>query len=116
MPPVATKSRKAIFSTKVKVRVTRSLTSMSFERALLVEYACQIYKVYISCGSKVKVNVKVDNRQTDKTQTICPNHLIWGHKNLLSSFLQKVIPTQQNVQRTFTLRKTCVKRTLKNIH
>ena len=42
MPPVATKSKKAIFSFKVKVKVTRSLTLVSFERASLVEYACQI--------------------------------------------------------------------------
>ena len=31
-----------IFSIKVMVKVTRSLTLMSFERVLLVEYACQI--------------------------------------------------------------------------
>ena len=42
MPPAATKSEKAIFSTKVKVKVTRSLTLVSFERASLVEYARQI--------------------------------------------------------------------------
>ena len=42
MPPAATKSKKAIFSAKVKVKVTRSLTLVSFERASLVEYACQI--------------------------------------------------------------------------
>ena len=42
MPPAATKSKKAIFSFEVKVKVTRSLTLVSFERASLVEYACQI--------------------------------------------------------------------------
>ena len=42
MPPAATKSKKAIFSFKVKVKVTKSLTLVSFERASLVEYACQI--------------------------------------------------------------------------
>ena len=40
--PAATKSKKAIFSTKVKGNVTRSLTLVSFERASLVEYACQL--------------------------------------------------------------------------
>ena len=40
--PVATKSELAIFSTKVKVKVTRSLTLVSFQRATLAEYACQI--------------------------------------------------------------------------
>ena len=33
---------KAIFRIKVKVKVTRSFTLVSFERASLVEYACQI--------------------------------------------------------------------------
>ena len=42
MPPAATKSKKAIFSFKVKVKVTRSLTLVSFERASLVKYACKI--------------------------------------------------------------------------
>ena len=42
MPPAATKSKKAIFSFKVKLKVTRSLTLVSIERASLVEYACQI--------------------------------------------------------------------------
>ena len=31
---------KAIFGFKVKVKVTRSLTLVTFERASLVEYAC----------------------------------------------------------------------------
>ena len=42
MPSTATKSKKAIISFKVKVKVTRSLTLVSFERVSLVEYACQI--------------------------------------------------------------------------
>ena len=42
MPLAATESKKAIFSTKVKVKVT--MTLKSFERAFdsLVEYVCQI--------------------------------------------------------------------------
>ena len=36
MPPAATKENKAIFKAKVKVKVTRSLTLVSFERASLV--------------------------------------------------------------------------------
>ena len=59
------KVEKAMFSFKVKVKVTRSLTLVSFERASLVEYACQ-YEVSISYGLKVIANVKVDNRQTNK--------------------------------------------------
>ena len=47
MPPAATKSKKAIFSAKVKVKVTKSLTLISFERASLVEYACQIGSLYL---------------------------------------------------------------------
>ena len=41
------KVQKAIFSFKVKVKVTRSLTLVSFERASLVEYACQIWSLYL---------------------------------------------------------------------
>ena len=39
----------AIFSAKVKVKVTRSLTMVSFERASIVEYACQIWSLYLLC-------------------------------------------------------------------
>ena len=42
MPPAATKSKLAIFSIKVTVKVTRSLTLVSFERVSLVEYDCII--------------------------------------------------------------------------
>ena len=44
MPAVATSPKLVIFSikVKVKVKVTRSLTLESFERASLVEYECQI--------------------------------------------------------------------------
>ena len=38
-PP--TKSEKAIFSVKVKVKVTKSLNLVSIERASLVEYECK---------------------------------------------------------------------------
>ena len=47
MPPGGNKVEKAIFSFKVKVKVTRSLTLVSFERASLVEYACQIWGLYL---------------------------------------------------------------------
>ena len=40
--PDGNKVEKAIFSFKAKVKVTWSLTLMPFERASLVEYACQI--------------------------------------------------------------------------
>ena len=43
----ATKSEKAIFSFKVNVKVTRSLTLASFARASLVDYACQIQSLYL---------------------------------------------------------------------
>ena len=39
--------QKAIFSLKVKVKITRSLTVVSFERMSLVEYACQIWSLYL---------------------------------------------------------------------
>ena len=46
IPQAATKPGEFIFSLKVKVKVTRSLTLVSFERALLVEYACQIWCLF----------------------------------------------------------------------
>ena len=56
MPPVAIKSKLAtsIFSMKVSVKVTRSLTLVpfDFQRVSLVEYAAK-YEVSISYGSKV---------------------------------------------------------------
>ena len=39
--------KKAILIAKVKVKVTRSLTLVSFERASLLEYACQIWSLYL---------------------------------------------------------------------
>ena len=42
IPLAATKSKLAIFSIKVTVKVTRLLTLVSFGRVSLVEYACQI--------------------------------------------------------------------------
>ena len=53
MPPV----RKAIFSIKVKVKVTRSLTLGSFKRVSLVEYVRQIWRLYFY-GSMVKENTR----------------------------------------------------------
>ena len=44
MPLVATKSKNAIFSIKEKVKVTRSF--VSFERASVEEYVCQIWSLY----------------------------------------------------------------------
>ena len=40
--PRRQKSMKKVFFAKVKVKVTSSLTLVSFERASLLEYACQI--------------------------------------------------------------------------
>ena len=79
MPPCSNKVQKAHFSFKIKVKVTRLLTLVSFERASLVEYACQIWSVYLLLfKSYSKINVKVENRQTDKqtdrTKTICLYH------------------------------------------
>ena len=46
-PPGGNKVQKAIFSFKVKVKVKRSLTLVLFERVSLVEYACQIWSLYL---------------------------------------------------------------------
>ena len=45
--PGSNKVQKTIFSFKVKVKVRRSLTLLSFKRASLVEYACQIWSLYL---------------------------------------------------------------------
>ena len=45
--PGGNQVQKAIYSFKVKVKVTRSLTLVSIERASLVEYACQIWSLYL---------------------------------------------------------------------
>ena len=66
---VPTKSEKAIFSTKVTAKVTRSLTLVSFQNASREEYACQ-YEVSISDYTKVIANVEVDNRQIRQMQYI----------------------------------------------
>ena len=42
MTPAATKSKLDIYSINVTVKVTRSLTLVSFARVSLDEYACQI--------------------------------------------------------------------------
>ena len=72
----------AIFSIKDMVKVTRSLTLVSFKRVSLVEYAFQTWS--ISYGSKVMATVKgflpesetdrvrQTDRQTDRTKTRCP--------------------------------------------
>ena len=49
MPPAAIKSKLAIFSMQVSVKVTRSLTLVPFERVSLSEYAAK-YEVSISYG------------------------------------------------------------------
>ena len=45
--PGGNEVEKAIFSFKVKVKVIRSLTLVSFVRASLVEYACQVWSLYL---------------------------------------------------------------------
>ena len=84
--PGGKKVQKAIFSTKV----TRSLTLVSFERASIVEHACQIWSLCLfTYGSKAIANVKVDNRQKDRQtnkqtgQQYAPDHSIWGIKKIL---------------------------------
>ena len=46
------------------------------------------YEVFISYGSKVIANVKVDNRQTDRTRTICPDFEEDVKSCFLSSFAE----------------------------
>ena len=89
--PGGNKVQKAIFSFKVKVKVTRSLTLVSFERVSLEELEAR-YEVSISYGSKVTAKVKVDNRQTNRQtdrqtnrtgqKQYAPDNSILGHTNL----------------------------------
>ena len=63
--PGGNKVKKAIFSFKVKVKVTRSLTLVSFKGCH--EWSMHgKYEVSISYGSKGIAKVEVDNRQTNK--------------------------------------------------
>ena len=62
--PGGNKVQKAIFSFKVKVKVTRSLTLVWFERASLVEYECQICSFYLL---RLTTDRQI-NRRTDRQE------------------------------------------------
>ena len=85
--PGSNKDQKAILSFKVKVKVIRSLTLMSFERVSLVEYECQIWSQYLlrfksySEGKSWQQIDKQTDRQTGQKQ-YAPDHSIRGHKCL----------------------------------
>ena len=90
MPPVGTKSKLAIFSIKIMVKVTRSLILVTFKRVSLVEYACQIQSIYLlwfkSYGQGWSF-LPQTHTQTDRTNTRCPRISFWGHENrILLSF------------------------------
>ena len=63
--PGGNRVQKAIFSVKVQVKVTGSLTLVSFKGHHWWSM-CAKYEVSISCSSKVIANIKVENRQTDR--------------------------------------------------
>ena len=65
MPTAATKSKKAIFRTKMKVKVTRSLTLWPWKGHYYRSMQAK-YEVSTSNSSKVIGNFKADNRQTNK--------------------------------------------------
>ena len=74
----------AIFSINFTVKVTRSVTLVSFERLSLVEYACQLWSLYL-LRLKFMAKVKVfflpqSDRVTDRTKTRCPRIPLRGHK------------------------------------
>ena len=75
MPPAATKSKLAILSIEVMVRVKRSLTLVSFDRFHYLSMHAK-YDVSISYGSKVMAKVKVFcNGQTgQKLDALIPSH------------------------------------------
>ena len=84
----------AIFSIKVPVKVTGPLILVSFERVALVEYACQIWSMYLlvfkSNGQCLGLFChKVTEPQTDRTKSRCPGIPFWGHKNGL--YIQNIV-------------------------
>ena len=66
--PGGNKVEKAIYSFKVKVKVTRSLTLVSFERAPLVEYAWSLYLLRFKCYNE-GYSWQQTNRQTNRQDT-----------------------------------------------
>ena len=82
--PAGNKVQKAIFSFKVKFKVTGSLTLVSFKRVSLVEYACQIWSLYLLRFESYSEGLSWQQRdkQTGQKQ-YDPNHSIRGHKNVV---------------------------------
>ena len=62
------KNQKPVLSTNIIVKLTRSLTLVSLERVLLIEYAFQIFSVYLVRFKSYSkgCNRQYTNRQTDK--------------------------------------------------
>ena len=79
-PPV--KVRKAIFSVKIKVKITRSLILVQIERASF--YAIAKNEVSISHASNIIAKVKVDDRKietkTEMTKPISSRSFILGYE------------------------------------
>ena len=107
--PGGKKVEKAIFSFNVKFKITKSLTLVSFERASLVEYTCQIWSLYLlrfkSYRRRLKLTTdrqtdrqtnKQTERQTDRQtgqKQYAPEYSIRGHKNWYpSTFRHKATP------------------------
>ena len=64
LPPAVTKFEKAIFSSKVKVKVIKLLIMVHLKGHQLSMHIK--YEISICNGSKVVVKVKVDNRRTNR--------------------------------------------------
>ena len=67
--PCGSNIQKAISSSKVKAKVTRLMNLMSHE-----SFFNGVYMPNISYGSKVKANVKVDQKKTDRQTNRKINH------------------------------------------
>ena len=78
MPLFARKCEKAIFSMKVKVKVTRPCCYI--KRASLVEYACQVWGLHLLRVQKLYRSWQQKDKQTDRAKIICPGSLESGHK------------------------------------
>ena len=76
--PSGNKVQKAIFSFKVKIKVTRSLTLVSFQRVSLVEYACQIWSLYLLRPLRWRRGSGLDFGLEDPVRFPTYPHRVWA--------------------------------------
>ena len=78
--PAESKSKSSYFKHEGHVKVTRSLTLVSFERTSLVEHASKLSSLHLLRFKTYSKSYMTLTTDTDKTSTICPIILILGQK------------------------------------